>query len=285
MEEKYLNIKTSDLNMNVPQKYYLNEENTKLIYSNLNNKDVIALSDMLTSYVVDVKKQKIFNKKIMSLISVNDQDVGWVHLKQSPRVYRLPTIHGKFKKVDDAQSNNKLDSLKNRLVKVYYIFFIENEPYLLIDKVGSHEYSSIKLKNFHRLYNSDEYQTVDIEENTLIYKDSEFMRIEKSLEETTTCQVSGYFTDLDEVRIKLNGRHYWTRLIHDFSADHSEGIEALDYELVDMLVYLKESDEKLKTKLKNQTYRLKNIENNIQVSNDLQQLYLRKYVGDIYESQ
>ncbi|KKK33963.1 hypothetical protein WN59_10205 [Salinicoccus sediminis] len=285
MENNFLKLNERDLLLKVPKKYYFEEQGNKFIYNSLANNKVIALANSLNDSIVEVKKQKLFNKKNMSFISRNGEDIGWVHLKNSKKLFRLPNVQGKFNNISKPiDTDENLKNLVNGIIKASYIFFEENEPILLVNKIGSNMYGKLHANDFYRAQMPGTNLNISIDRNTMLYKDSQFSRSVKQLEKNTVCKVILYFENLNELRIQLNGKLYWIKKNHRITKSHSE-IEDINYELVDMLVYLKELNKKNNILIHNQNNKLKNIESNIEISNDLQKFYLKKYVGDIYESE
>ncbi|HLR67008.1 MAG TPA: hypothetical protein VK105_07705 [Virgibacillus sp.] len=280
--DNYLNIDANDLLMNIPKKYYFNENSVKFIYSNLKNEEVIALSNNMQNEIIEVRAKKIFNKKIMSYISLKGQDIGWIHLENSKRLYRLPNIQGKYKISSGSDRIVEADDLADRIVKASYLLFNETTPTLLINKVGSDIYLNIPIEDFHRANAPTEKFEIEIESGTPLYKDSKFIRIDRYLDENTRGKVAIYFEELDEMRVQIAGKYYWIKKKHNFEISESN-IEHINYELVDMLVYFRHINKINKSIIKNQNNSLKNIESNIVVSNELEELYLKKYLGDIDE--
>lgn len=282
--DNYLNITESDLLTNVPKKYYFEENRTKFIYSNLEKEVVTALSNNIQNEVIEVKKEKKLNKKTMSYISLNDQAIGWIHLENSKRVYRLPNIQGKFKKQRGIERQDAPDAFTDRIVKASYILFDNSTPSLLVKKVGSDKYLNIAIDDFHRANIPEEKLTIKLKKGTPLYKDSEFIRIDGHLDEDTDCNVVTYFEKLDEIRVQVNSKYYWVKKEHDFKINVSD-IKHINYEVIDMLVYYKHTNKKDKITIQNKNNRLKNIESNIVISNDFEEMYLKKYIGDADESQ
>jgi|SRR5699024_4309511 len=282
--DNYLNITESDLLSNVPKKYYFEEHRTKFIYSNLEKEVVTALSNNIQNEVIEVKKERKLNKKTMSYISLNDQAIGWIHLENSKRVYRLPNIQGKFKKQRGTERQDTPDAFTDRIVKASYILFDNSTPSLLVSKVGSDKYLNIAIDDFHRANVPEKKLTIKLEAGTPLYKDSEFIRINGHLDENTDCNVVTYFEKLDEIRVQVNSKYYWVKKEHDFKVNVSD-IKYINYEVIDMLMYYKYINKKDKITIRNKNNRLKNIESNIVISNDLEEMYLKKYIGDADESQ
>lgn len=282
--DNFLNIYENDLLINVPKKFYFNETSIKFIYSNLKNEEVTALSNNMQNEIIEVKKEKIFNKKTMSYIIANGQEIGWIHLENSKRIYRLPNIQGKYKKHSGSEMMIDSDDFADRIVKASYILFNDSVPSLLINKVGSDKYLNIPIDDFHRANAPMEMLEIELESGTPLYKDSKFIRIDRYLNEDAKCKVVIYFEKLDEMRVQINGKYYWIKKDHDFNINVSN-IENINYELIDMLVYFKHINKMNKTIIENKNNRLKNIESSIVISNDFEELYLKKYLGDTDESQ
>lgn len=285
MMENYLNLNENDLIVHVPPKYYFQEKTTKFIYSSLKTGEVIGLSNLLTGSVIEVKKKKSFKNKEMSFITLQGQDIGWINLEDSIRAFRLPNIQGKFKHSDEiSKSNEKGKDLKNRIIKASYIYIVGTEQYLLVNKVGDKDYFKIHIKDFNRISFPSKNIYVELKAGINLFKDSKLNRVEKQLEENGKFKVVSYFENLDELRISVKGDFYWIKYDEDLMIDTQEELDNINYEIIDMIVYLKNRNKINKNLLKNQSSRLKNIESNIEVSNDLQELYLTKYIGDIHES-
>lgn len=284
MENNFLKLNERDLLLKIPKKYYFEEQGNKFIYNSLVNNKVIALSNTLNGSIVEVKKQKLFNKKSMSFVSRNGEDIGWVHLENSKRLFRLPNVQGKFNNISKpVETDENLKDLVNRIIKASYIFFEDNEPILLVNKIGSNMYKKLHANDFYRAQVPNTPLNISIDKNTMLYKNSHFSRDVRQLEKDTVCKVILYFENLNELRIQINDKLYWIKKDHRITKNHLE-IEDINYELVDMLVYLKELDKKNNILIQNQNNKLKNIESNIEISNDFQKFYLKKYIGDIYES-
>lgn len=277
--KNFLKIDDDDLLIDVPKKYYFNEQKNKFIYSSLKNEEVIGLSNNLNGKIIEVKKQRLFNKKSMSYINTENQEIGWVNLVDSIRIYRLPNLQGKYSDCNKIKSNDLSEEWKDRMIKASYIYFENNNPFLLISKVGSEDHQSIPLKDFHKANTPTEVLEIELETGMPLYKDSRFSRIERCLEEETKCKVIIYFEELNELRVQLNGKNFWVKKVHNFNRVSSNH-ENVNYELIDMIVYIKKLNKVNKAIIQNQNNRLKNIESNITISSDLGELYLNKYLGD-----
>lgn len=280
--DNFLNITENDLLINVPKKYYFNERNAKFIYSNLSNEEVTGLSNNLKGMIIEVKKEKLFNKKTMSYIRMDNQDIGWIELENSIRIYRLPNIQGKYKKQKNLVSDDINDILTDRIVKARYIYFQDSSPFLVINKVGTEEYRSISITDFYRANTPMKILEIKLEKGTELYRDSEFIHIEKILEQDANCKVVIYFENLNELRIQLKNEYYWVKKEHNIVVDVFE-FSNINYELIDMIVYIKKMNKINKSIIQNKNNRLNNIESNITVSSDFEQLYLTKYLGDVDE--
>ena len=89
----------------------------------------------------------------------------------------------------------------------------------------------------------------------------------------------GYYEKLEEVKIKYNSKSFWIKKDVNF-LHYNDSFAITSLELIDQIMYLKTNSYIQKMKLDSQEKRIQKIKENVAITNDLQQLYLTRYLGD-----
>lgn len=288
MVNSHLNINEKDFRIQSTELYLCNERNTKLIYKNLTELEVIGIAELLNGKIIEVVDKKILNRQYFYKVKYDGLARGWISLDNSIRLYRIPTSIGRYtphKKYSKKTLGLIFDEehFLNRNVEAKYYFVTDEEVGLLINIIGnSTKMMPIMLNLFHKFIAPPRDTVMNIRQGTKLYQDNKFETIIGELTEDKTVKITGYYEKLDEVRIELNKKKYWIRA--DFTEDSTTFYDTLgSVELIDQIMYLKNENSKLKSRLKQAEKRREFLKQNISIDNDLQKLFLKKYLGDFDE--
>lgn len=282
--KNFLNIELEDLKINTPKCFFCFKKSPNFIFSSSKGQDIIAHSNVLLGEIIQVINEVEIDNQVMSEISLDNSTTGWtqINTENFVRVYRTPNIQGKVSSESNVLGYKMPASHINKILKVDYIFFIKDAPYLMIKKLGDTNYLPIPLKSFHKLSKPQIKTDINISENTVLYKDSNLEFVEGKLMTKQNCQIVNFFEKTDIVRIKSANKLYWIE--YDHNIETTNNTEAtINYDLLDTIMYLKKVKSNLQYIVNLKENSLKQIRDNIIVSNDFQKLYLNKYAGEKYE--
>jgi len=288
MKHNSINISENDLKINGTELYYCNERNTKFIYSDLKSKDIVGIINLINGKVIEVVNKRTINEQSFYKIIVDEVVVGWINIEDSIRLYRLPKTFGKCNCAREISIQfvgmEKVDeSFSNRLIEAKYFGFINDIPSVFIKKIGSStKIYPILQDDFNHLIIPDQELYVKINEGTSLYKDSALKKETTTVEKDCECLVTGYYDYLNEIRVKINNKSYW--LEYKEIIRPTQKYENLDFEFVDKIMYLKIRNQVLKANESHQEHIINTLKNNITISDDLQRIFVNKYIGDPYES-
>jgi len=272
-----------DFKINQTKLYLCNELNTKLIYESLQNLEVIGIASSINGKIVEVISHKIKNKKDYYKIKINNSVIGWMALENSPRVYRIPKVTGKILSKDIKKYNDldyELSSYVNKLLETRFYFEEENQKYCLINRIGHRELNvPVLITDFYK-YDLPRTETyIELEKGEKLLKSSTSHEIVGEVEIKEKVKVIGFYKELDELKIKRANKSFWIKRKVEFSQE-DKGFAIGSLELIDQIMFLKANTYLQKLEIDSQEKKIQKIKENIAISNDLQQLYLTKYLGD-----
>lgn len=288
MAHKSISFSKSDYNINSTELYFCNERGTKFIYSDSKLKNIIGIANLINGEVVEVLKKRTVNNQVFFNVKFENEILGWINLENSIRLYRIPKTFGKcdFKKKLDLkffEVEGITQELNNNLVEAKYYSFIEGNPSVFIKKIGSsRKLTPIREEDFAQLITPEEEIKINISEGENLYKDSSMKNERFVLEGDKAAKITGYFNKLNEIRVRVDNKTYWYFYEEIFT--EKEDYLAFNYDFVDKIMYLKESNNILKNKNKQQENVINTVRKNISISDDLQRLFVNRYIGDTYES-
>ena len=164
--KNHLKIDDQDFKNNYLHTYYCNEGPRNFIYSNESISEIVGLSNMINHKVIKVHQKKYINEKFMSLISIDDEEIGWIELKSSVRAYRLPNIQGKC--LLNGRTGLGISDIHDRIVKANYIFFMDGRDFPACEsKVGRRRnWFLLKVDDFYRIFTPEKRTSIELEKGT-----------------------------------------------------------------------------------------------------------------------
>src|SRR5699024_10613654 len=272
-----------DFKINQTKLYLCNELNTKLIYESLQNLEVIGIASSINGKIVEVISHKIKNKKDYYKIKINNSVIGWMALENSPRVYRIPKVTGKILSKDIKKYNDldyELSSYVNKLLETRFYFEEENQKYCLINRIGHRELNvPVLITDFYK-YDLPRTETyIELEKGEKLLKSSTRHEIVGEVEIKEKVKVIGFYKELDELKIKRANKSFWIKRKVEFSQE-DKGFAIGSLELIDQIMFLKANTYLQKLEIDSKEKKIQKIKENIAISNDIQQLYLKKYLDD-----
>lgn len=272
-----------DFKINQTKLYFCNELNTKLIYESMHTLKVTGIASSINGKIIEVISRRIKEKKDYYKIKIGDNVIGWISLTNSPRIYRIPKITGKLIEENIETYNNVEYGLRefvNKLLEARYYFEKENKRYYIINRVGHRDLNIPVLSCYFYKYLVPKIETfIDIERGEKLYKSSTNKEVIGEIESDEKVEVIGYYEELQEVKIKYNSKSFWIKKEVEF-LQQNDSLSITSLELIDQIMYLKTNSYLQKMKLDSQEKRIQKIKENVAITNDLQQLYLTKYLGD-----
>jgi len=273
-----------EIRINQTKLYICNENQAKLIYESLHSMKIKGIAGSINGKVIEVINVKIKDKKYFYEVKFAGESVGWISLENSPRVYRIPKQTGKIINdnlfyLNDGLKNDNSDFL-NKLVDARYFFEYQNEKYILINRLGKkHHLVPVLVEDFNKYNVPDKGTTCTLSAGTELFKYSTFQEKVTKLEEDSNVEVLGYFEGLEEMKIKLDGKIFWVKYKIEIE-EINENVRVPSPEMIDKIMYLKLLATNQEQELESQRRKIQVIRDNIEINNDLQKLYLTKYLGD-----
>ncbi|MCK1975514.1 GW dipeptide domain-containing protein [Jeotgalicoccus huakuii] len=272
-----------DFKINQTKLYFCNELNTKLIYESMHTLKVTGIASSINGKIIEVISRRIKEKKDYFKIKIGDDVIGWIALTNSPRIYRIPKITGKVIEGNIETYNNfgyRIREFINKLLEARYYFEEENKKYFLINRVGHRDLNIPVLSRDFYKYIVPKIETyIDIGKGEKLYKSSTNKEVIGEIESDNKVEVVGYYEKLEEVKIKYNSKSFWIKKDVNF-LHYNDSFAITSLELIDQIMYLKTNSYIQKMKLDSQEKRIQKIKENVAITNDLQQLYLTRYLGD-----
>ncbi|CAD2078907.1 GW dipeptide domain-containing protein [Jeotgalicoccus meleagridis] len=283
MDVSNLTIYEDDFKIHQTKLYLCDELNTKLIYESMQTLKVNGIASSINGKIIEVIARKIKDKKDYFKIRAGDSEVGWIALDQSPRVYRIPKVTGKIlnDRVSIYKDNNySVSDLKYKLMEARYYFQLEDEQFFIINRVGHREnILPIIKEDFNRYITPKDKTFVEVSEGDDMYKSSTSDEVLENITDTESVEVIGFYEGTNQIKVKYKNKSGWIYKELDLTQEkNNNSIKNLEF--IDQIMYLKIKSHLQKLKIDTQEKRIENIKENVAVSNDLQQLYLNKYLGD-----
>jgi len=274
-----------DFKINQTKLYLCRELNTKLIYESLQTLKIVGIAGSINGKVVEVISHKIKDKKDYYKISIDESVIGWIALENSPRIYRIPKVTGKVVEDVSISLGNiryELNDLVHKILEARYFFQIEEDNYLLVNRVSNRENTiPVLIEQFYKYILPKQEIYINVEVGEPLYKSSADEELYKTAEEAGTFKVIGFYEGLDKIKIKYENKTCWiNKKLELKNKKENEISEIKSLEFIDQIMYLKTKSYLQKLKLDSQERRIQKIKENIAISNDLQKIYLTKYLGD-----
>ena len=271
-----------DFNINQTKLFFCNEQNTKLIYENMHNLKIIAVAGSINGKIIECIEEKIKNKKRYYKVQFDNKLLGWIALEHSPRIYRIPKYYGKisndFQPIFNNQ-NNIIDDISQKLLEARYYFEFDGNQYYLINRIGHRdEYLSILISDFFKYKKLIHQLNIELTVGEPLYRNSDLDEIVGYIERNTTVLGIGIYSELNVIKIKHNSKTYWIKKKVEVEYDNRQQIKNIEF--VDKIMYLLLITKSQKSILEAQDKKIAKIKENIAISNDLEKLYLTRYLGD-----
>lgn len=282
-----LGISTSDLQINQTELYLCNEAKMKFIYSNLSSKSVYGLVNILNGKIIEVVDEIIKDNILYKKVKFENEVQGWISLEDSVRIYRIPSYMGKcidLRSINFKHIINKTDKvILNEKIETRYCFYHYDKKGVLVNKLGDRrEFQPIFSDSFVKYLIVPGKKTINLPKGTELYSSNEFESYIETIENNQV-ELIGHYEGLSELEILFEGKKYWIKYL--WERDSKDSSELYDLELTDKIIYLQELLRLKSNELRNLNYKINTIKENIVVGNDLQSLFLNKYLGEYDENE
>jgi len=281
-------ILNNDFNINQTELYLCNELNTKLIYENIHNLKVVGIASSINGKIIEVIDRKKIGNKRYYKININEFLQGWISLEKSVRLYRIPMMIGEViseKAGGDFTINYNIQDYLNKKLEARYYFESNQKQYILINRVGHRERKCpVLLEQFYKYMMVKEKYYVSLESGDSLFSTAFDNEPVEFVVSDTNVKVIGFYQELNKSKVRYNNKIYWIN--KHINLEEKEKSSLIDnLELIDKIMYLKSTSYKQKLKIESQERSIKEIKDNIVISNNLQEMYLNKYLGDQYDSE
>lgn len=286
-----LNIQEKDIKYSQAKLYLCNEKGTKLVYENLDTQKVTGLVNHLNGKIIEIIAKRNYKNRLYSKVKSDGILLGWVLLENSIRLYRIPKKLGKCNVLNKIHfsyfKNSKIETqFKNKLIEARYYFEYKESKGLVVNIMGDKQkFIPILIDDFHQIITAEKNTKIKLEAKTALYANNGYEEIVEKLEEPLTVEVLVYYEDLNEVRIKIKGEKYWIygQVESERSNENDSNFE--NAELIDLIMFLKTENKMLKSNLAQEQRIKETVRDNLSISNDLQSLFIKRYLGDLNETE
>ena len=286
-----LNIQEKDIKYSQAKLYLCNEKGTKLVYENLDTQKVTGLVNHLNGKIIEIIAKRNYKNRLYSKVKSDGSLLGWVILENSIRLYRIPKKLGKCNVLNKIPfsyfRNSKIETqFKNKLIEARYYFEYKESKGLVVNIMGDKQkFIPILIDDFHQISTAEKNTKIKLEANTALYTNNDYEEIVEKLEEPLTVEVLVYYEDLNEVRIKIKGEKYWIygQVESERSNENDSNFE--NAELIDLIMFLKTENKMLKSNLAQEQRIKETVRDNLSISNNLQSLFIKRYLGDLNETE
>ncbi|WP_462420186.1 GW dipeptide domain-containing protein [Salinicoccus sp. Marseille-QA3877] len=291
MDLTNLNIQEKDIKYSQNKLFLCNEKGTKLIYENLDTQKVIGLVNQLNGKIIEVIGKRNYKNRIYYKVKNDGIVLGWVLLDNSIRLYRIPKKLGKFTRLYNIPNSyfkysNLENQFINKMVEARYYFVYKDTQGIIVNIMGNRQkFLPVLINDFYQLRSADKNMKIKLESNTTLYTNNYFEEAAEKLDEPITVKVLAYYKNLNEVKIKIKGMNYWVYGEVETDSSKENEIYFENEELLDLIIFLKAENKLLKNKLANEVKIKKTVRDNLSISNDLQSLFIKRYLGDLNETE
>ena len=286
-----LNIQEKDIKYSQAKLYLCNEKGTKLVYENLDTQKVTGLVNHLNGKIIEIIAKRNYKNRLYYKVKSDGILLGWVLLENSIRLYRIPKKLGKCNVLNKVSfsyyKNSTIETqFKNKLIEARYYFEYKESKGLVVNIMGDKQkFIPILIDDFHQISTAEKNTKIKLEANTALYTNNDYEEIVEKLEEPLTVEVLVYYEDLNEVRIKIKGEKYWIygQVESERSNENDSNFE--NAELIDLIMFLKTENKMLKSNLVHEQRIKETVRDNLSISNNLQSLFIKRYLGDLNETE
>ena len=289
MSNQFLEIKKTLDNANVHNKYIYLATDTKFIYDNSSLGQVIGLNYSIRNKIVVINDEIERNNKRFVLLSVDDIKIGWIEAdeKEMLRLYRLPKVNGKLELnnalefiFNNISYQEEVEQLKNRIIKAQYLFYYNEELYLIVSKIDKKFFAPIKSSLFRKLIFPNVETKIFLNDETSLYYSSNFNSKGGEVTKQDYYEVVSYVNGTNEVRIEYQNQKYW--ILHEdnmpFKQEFHHDLDTL--EVIDFITYLSESNKYYRNHVKVLENKLNRVKNNISYHSLEEKIYFTGKIGD-----
>ena len=286
-----LNIQEKDIKYSQDKLFLCNEKGTKLVYENLGTQKVVGLVNQLNGKIIEVIGKRNYKSRIYYKVKNDGIVFGWVLLDNSIRLYRIPKKLGKCTHLHSIPNSyfnysNLENQFINKVVEARYYFDHKEMQGIIVNIMGDRQkYIPVLINDFSQLTSADKNMKIKLETNTKLYSNNYFEVATEEIHEPITVEVLAYYKNLNEVKIKNKGRKYW---VYGEVKDNTSKVNELyieNKELLDLIMFLKTENKMLKNKLDNEVKIKETFRDNLSISNDLQSLFIKRYLGESNETE
>lgn len=272
-------------NFHYEKRYLYCDEVMRFIYDTVKGNNIIGMNNILFNKVIGVKNEILGNENTLTNINCEYIINGWVRLENVIRIYRVPSINGKINASGEYFFNsknyyNRVEKLINKVVKVLYTFEYHGERYYLINGLSESDSIPIKAVYFEKLTIPSELLTVNIKENTPYFGSSSFETELGKILEPDEYKVASFYEGTNKVKILYQKRYVWVK--SETVIPKENDIQDINnLELIDMIIAFDEKYKSVKKQNEVLENTLNEIRENIVVDTNEDQLYLKRYLGDV----
>ena len=286
-----LNIQEKDIKYTQSKLYLCNEKGTKFIYDNLDTQKVTGLINQLNGKIIEVVGRRNYKSRVYYKVKNKDMVLGWVLLEHSIRLIRIPKKIGKCTHLNSIpfsyyQYSDIENEFINHLLEARYYFEYKDSKGLIVNIVGNSQiFIPALLNDFSILTAAGNNTKIKLDADTALYTNNYFEEVKEQLSEATTVEVLAYYKNLNEVKVKKKGKKYWV-----YSEVETNNLEDDEFyfdnaELLDLLMFLKTENKSLKNKLSNEMKIKETVKDNLSISSDFESLFIKRYLGELNETE
>lgn len=292
MNNSIFQIKEKIDNSIVNNRYIYLDEKTKFIYNNSSLSEIVGINNLLNGKIVEINEEIEKENKKLARLKVDNKIVGWTEIKEDNliRLYRVPKISGKLNisiNVDDIFYNTRqediIKQLSQKILKVQYIFYYNNEKYLNVTRVDGKKSIFIKESKFNRLIIAEEGATIFLEAGEPLYSTSNFAIKASSIKIAKDYKVISYINKTEEVKVLINDKNYWVKAKRNFDNFYDELCDRDTLEILDFITYLYENNKYNEGRVKILNNKIDKIRESITYNNEFEEIKLNNYLGDSYD--
>jgi len=286
-----LNIQERDIRYSQNKLFLCNETGIKLVYENLDTQKVIGLVNQLNGKIIEVIGKRNYKSRVYYKVKNDGIVVGWVLLDNSIRLYRIPKKLGKCTHLHSIPNNYFTNSdlenhFINKMVEARYYFDHKGTQGIIVNILGDRQkYIPVLINDFYQLTSADKNMKIKLETNTTLFTNNYFEEEAETLDEPITVKVLAYYKNLNEVKIKIKDINYWVYGEVETDSSKENKIDFGNEELLDLIMFLKAENKVLKNKLANEVKIKETVRDNLSISNELESLFINKYLGDLNETE
>lgn len=292
MIDSLLQIKNNLKETNINNLYIFIDKNTKFIFNNSSLDKIIGMNNLLENKIVKISNETVKNDKKIAQLKVDNEIIGWTEISNTTliRLYRIPKVKGKLKEsinkdysFNDMDYSNKILQLSDKLVKVHYLFYYNDQRYFFISRTDGKNLIPVRDDMLNKLITEEEESEIHLPKGTPLFATSNFNTKVSEIKKSRKYKINSYINATNVIRIEIDEKKYWikTTELNYESQSHNYDIKTL--EIIDFITQLFESDESNENRIKILENKMRKISESITYENENEKLYIKKYLGDSYD--